>query len=283
VQREAPAVASWIAHDEPPPFTIVNVQGRSRAILACDHASACIPRRLGTLGLASADQMRHIAWDIGAAEVARRLTHQLDSTLILSGYSRLVIDCNRPLTVVDAFAETSEDTLIAGNIGISAAEKSERAEAFYWPYHDALNGLIESRAATGAVPVLVGVHSFTPVYRGVVRPWHVGVHYRLDARAARLALAALRNEPGLIVGENEPYEVTLEGDYTAPVHAERRGMPYVLFEIRQDLIASAAGAHDWADRLALVLRPLLEHSNLEQYGEPAPDVREPRYPIGDRP
>jgi predicted N-formylglutamate amidohydrolase len=133
------------------------------------------------------------------------------------------------------------------------------------------------------VPVLVGVHSFTPVYRGVVRPWHVGVHYRLDARAARLALAALRNEPGLIVGENEPYEVTLEGDYTAPVHAERRGMPYVLFEIRQDLIASAAGAHDWADRLASVLRPILEHGSLERFGKPAPDVREPRYPIGDQP
>ncbi len=283
MQREAPAVGSWIARDEPSPFAIVNRQGKSRAILACDHASAYIPRRLGTLGLEPADRKRHIAWDIGAAEVARRLSGHLDALLILTGYSRLVVDCNRPLNVADAFAERSEDTVIAGNIGIGAVEKSERAAAFYWPYHDALHGLIESRVEGGAAPVLVGVHSFTPVYRGIPRPWHVGVHYRLDPRAALLALAALRSEPGLTVGENEPYEVTLDGDYTAPVHAERRGMPYVLFEIRQDLIASHAGVHEWADRLAAVLRPVLDHGSLDGFGEPARDVWEPRYETGDRP
>jgi predicted N-formylglutamate amidohydrolase len=282
VQRDAPAVQSWIAHDEPPPCEIVNPQGKSRAILACDHASCYIPRRLGTLGLAVTERRRHIAWDIGAAEVARRLSDHLDATLVLTGYSRLVIDCNRPLHVADAIAEVSEDTTITGNIGVSASEKSERAAAFYWPYHDALHELIESRAAAGAVPVLVGIHSFTPVFRGVSRPWHVGVHYRLDARAALLALAALRGEPGLIVGENEPYPVTLEGDYTAPVHAERRGMPYVLFEIRQDLIASPVGVKGWADRLAAVLEPTLDRSILGGFGAPAADVEEVRYPIGGR-
>ena len=227
--------------------------------------------------------MRHIAWDIGAAEVARRLSRQLDATLILTGYSRLVIDCNRPLHVADAFAERSEDTIIPSNVGISAAEKAERASVFYWPYHDALHTLIQSRVETGAVPVLVGVHSFTPVYRGISRPWHVGVHYRLDARAAALALAGLRRESELTVGENEPYNVTLEEDYTAPVHAERRGMPYVLFEIRQDLVASELGVEIWANRLAAVLRPALDHSSLSGFAKPAQDVREPRYENGERP
>jgi predicted N-formylglutamate amidohydrolase len=283
VQRQAPVVEPWIAHDEPPPFAIVNPQGKSRAIVACDHASNYIPRRLGTLGLGSEDRKRHIAWDIGAAEVACILSNQLDAPLILAGYSRLVVDCNRPLNVSDAFAERSENTTIPGNIGISAAEKSERASAFFWPYHDALHDLIESRIGTGKVPILVGVHSFTPIYRGISRPWHVGVHYRLDARAAVLALAALRREPGLTVGDNEPYNVTLEGDYTAPVHAERRGMPYVLFEIRQDLVASEEGIQGWANRLAGVLRVILDHKNPNSFGKPAQDVREPRYENGDRP
>ena len=272
----------WIAHDEPPAFAIVNPAGRSRFILTCDHASASIPRRLGTLGLQPKDRLRHIAWDIGAAEVARRLSSKLDAPLILPGYSRLVVDCNRPLAVADAIAERSEDTDIPGNIGISVEERAARAETFYWPYHDSLHRLVESRVRGSAVPVLVCVHSFTPVYRGVSRRWHIGVNYRVDARVAALALAALRREADLIVGENEPYEVSLDGDYTAPVHAERRGMPHVLFEIRQDLVASEAGIEAWAERLAAALRPALDHGGVDGFCAPAPDVREPRYEHGDQ-
>jgi len=272
----------WIAHDEPPPFEIVNPKGRGRAVLTCDHASAYIPRRLGTLGLEPKDRMRHIAWDIGAAEVARRLSSRLDAPLVLAGYSRLVVDCNRPLAVADAFAERSEDTEIPGNIGIRAEERAARAETFYWPFHDSLHRLIETRVRGGAVPVLVCVHSFTPVYRGVSRRWHIGVNYRMDARVATLALAELCREADLIVGENEPYEVSLDGDYTAPVHAERRGMPHVLFEIRQDLVASEAGVQTWADRLAAALRPALDHGGADGFCEPAPDVCEPRYEHGDQ-
>jgi predicted N-formylglutamate amidohydrolase len=283
VQKNAPVVEPWIAHGEPQPFATVNPHGKSRAILACDHASDYIPSRLGNLGLGPEDRKRHIAWDIGAAEVAHALSSHLDAPLILSGYSRLVVDCNRPLNVPDAFAELSEDTSIPGNIGISVAEKTERASTFFWPYHDALHQLIESRLRNSTLPVLVGVHSFTPVYRGVSRPWHVGVHYRLDARAAIVALAALRRDPQLTVGENEPYKVTLDGDYTAPVHAERRGMPYVLFEIRQDLIASTTGAQAWARRLAEVLRLVLDQKSLNSLAAPARDVFEPRYKIGVAP
>jgi predicted N-formylglutamate amidohydrolase len=275
-------VEPWIAHDEPPAFEIVNPDGRGRAILACDHASFRFPRRLGTLGLESKDRLRHIAWDIGAADVARRLSSLLDAPLMLAGYSRLVIDVNRPLRVADAIAARSEDTDIPGNIGIGRAEQDERAQVFFWPYHDALHRLVEARIGAGAVPLLVCVHSFTPVFRGVSRPWHIGVHYRVDRRVAALALARLRRATDLIVGDNEPYDVTLDGDYTAPVHAERRGMPCVLFEIRQDLVAEAAGAQAWADRLAQVLRPILADGGVGEFCAPARDVREPRYEEGGR-
>jgi predicted N-formylglutamate amidohydrolase len=270
----------WIRADEPPPVTLRNPHGKSPAIVTCDHASAYIPRRLGTLGLEPADRLRHIAWDIGALDIATRLAEHLDAPLIHTGYSRLVVDCNRPLSAPDAFAERSEDTHIPGNAGIGEQEKAERAEAFYWPYHDALNRLVEERSQNGRVPVMICMHTFTPVYRGFARPWHVGVNYRIDTRLARPVLAALRREAALTVGENEPYQVSLSGDYTSPVHAERRGLPHILFEIRQDLAGTQAGAKEWADRLAPILAPLVEQESAAGYGERAADVREPRYETG---
>jgi predicted N-formylglutamate amidohydrolase len=282
VQREQTVADPWIGRDEPPPFVATNLRGKSRAVLVCDHASSYMPRRLRSLGLEPKDRLRHIAWDIGAAEVARRLSSHLDAPLFLSGYSRLVVDCNRPLRVADMFAERSEDTVIPGNVGITSKEKADRASTFYWPYHDALHGFIEARFTSGAVPVVISVHSFTPVYRSVSRRWHVGVHYRLDSRLAVLAIEGLRRDPELIVGENEPYEVTLDEDYTVPVHAERRGLPYVLFEIRQDLISSETGVEAWADRLAAILAPAQEHASIRGLSEPAKDVFEPRYEIGER-
>ncbi|MGH6719508.1 MAG: N-formylglutamate amidohydrolase [Alphaproteobacteria bacterium] len=277
----ARASESWIDDDEPAPVTVVNGDGRGRALVVCDHASAVIPRRLGDLGLAAAERFRHIAWDIGAAAVARRLAAALDAPLALAGYSRLVIDLNRPLHVDDLCAARSEDTIVPRNIGLGDAEKAERIAAFYWPYHDTVHHMVDARVRADIVPVLISVHSFTPVYRGTSRPWHVGVNYRLDPRLARLVLGALRSESGLVVGENEPYEVTLDGDYTAPVHAERRGLPHVLFEIRQDLIEKESGAIAWGQRLAAALAPALDHPELVVLGDPAPDVREPRYEGGN--
>ncbi len=268
---------SWIADDEPPAYELVNREGRSRAVLVCDHASPVIPRRLGTLGLSPRDRERHVAWDIGAASVARQLSRILDAPLALPGYSRLVVDCNRPLHEPEAFATQSEDVSITGNQSITDREKVERADAFYWPYHDALHRLIEARTAGDAVPVMVSVHSFTPVYHGEQRPWHIGVHYRWDSRGGEHALRALRADATLHVGDNEPYPLALDEDYTVPVHAERRGMPYVLFEIRQDLIASEVGADAWAERLGTLLAVLLTEANLHHYGPAATDVLEPRF------
>ena len=271
------STASWIAADEPPAFELVNPRGRSRAILTCDHASPRIPRRLGDLGLAAADRLRHVAWDIGTAALARRLARILDAPLVLSGYSRLVVDCNRPLEVASAYCARSEDVDVPGNLALSDVEKAARAAAFYWPYHDAVHKLVESRMGREAPPVMVSIHSFTPLYLGRARPWHVGVHYRLDRRLAALALAALRADPTLTVGDNEPYPVALDEDYTIPVHAELRGLPYVLFEIRQDLLSTAAGIAAWADRLGGLLARALTDPSLDHLAPPATDLRAPRY------
>lgn len=267
----------WIADDEPPAYELVNAEGRSRVVFVCDHASPAIPRRLGALGLAPKDLRRHVAWDIGAAEVARRLSRRLDAPLALPGYSRLVVDCNRPLREADAFATRSEDVVVHGNQGISDAEKAARAEAFYWPYHRALHRLVESRTGGDHVPLMVSVHSFTPVYHGERRPWHVGLHHRWDRRGAEHALRVLRADGDLHVGDNEPYPLALDEDYTIPVHAERRGLPYLLFEIRQDLIDTENGAALWAERLGALLAALLGEADLNRYGPGASDVDTPAF------
>ncbi len=263
--------------DEPAPYEIVNPDGRSRVILTCDHASRRIPRRLGTLGVAPADLERHVAWDIGAATVARRLSKILDAPLILCGYSRLVVDCNRQLDEADAFVTQSEDVRVAGNEAIGEAARDARAEAVFWPYHDAVNRIVSARAAGEATPVMVSVHSFTPVYHGVSRPWDIGVLHRWDRRLADLMMTALGDDGGLMVGDNEPYRVALDEDYTIPVHAETRGIPYTLLEIRQDLVADDAGNEDWADRLASVLGNVLDDASVGSYTAPATDVSEPRF------
>ena len=269
--------ASWIAADEPPAFELVNPNGHSRAILTCDHASPRIPRRLGDLGVAEADRLRHVAWDIGTAALARRLARILDAPLVLSGYSRLVVDCNRPLEVASAFCTRSEDVDVPGNLGLSDAEKAARAAAFYWPYQDAVHELVEARMGRDVLPAMISIHSFTPVYLGSSRPWHIGVHYRLDRRLAALVLEALRADGTLTVGENEPYPVALDEDYTIPVHAELRGLPYVLFEIRQDLLSAESGIDAWADRLGSLLTRALTDPSLDHPAPPATDLRAPRY------
>jgi len=272
---------SLLAPGEPPAFEVVNPGGASRSILVCDHASARLPRALGTLGLGRDALARHIAWDIGALEVAGQLAGLLDAPLVATGYSRLVIDCNRPLSAADAFPSESDDVQVPGNERLTKAEREARAEHFFWPYHDAIDALVAARAER-EVPVLVSVHSFTPVHRGRRRPWDVGVQYRLDRRLAAHLLAGLRADSELRVGDNEPYRVALDEDFTVPVHAEARGLPYVLVEIRQDHIASQAGAREWAERLAALLAEALDREDIQRFGPPAADIREPRYARGDR-
>lgn len=235
-----------LAPGEPEPVVVHRPEGRSPILLACDHAGRRIPRALGQLGLPAAELDRHIAWDIGIAGVARRLSQALDATLIEQTYSRLVIDCNRPPDAENAIPAVSETTAIPGNQGISGSERRARIEAVFRPYHDALASAVDGRTAARRPTVLLALHSFTPVYKGESRPWHVGTLYGRDARLARLLGPLLAEEGRFVVGDNQPYNVTDETDYTIPVHGEARGLLHVGLEIRQDLLADDEGQAEWA-------------------------------------
>jgi predicted N-formylglutamate amidohydrolase len=240
--------------DEPAAVEALGAPNDSPFLIVCDHAGNRLPRRLGTLGVSEADRQRHIAWDIGAAGVACALAARLGAFAILQTYSRLAIDCNRPTHVESLIATVSEHTEIPGNRSIAGADRERRIAEIFRPYHDRIAAELDRRQAAHISTALVAVHSFTPVYKGHVRPWQVGLLYNRDDRLAKPLMALLRQEGGLTVGDNEPYAVTDESDYTIPVHAEQRGLPYAEIEIRQDLIAGAAGQALWAERMARLLR-----------------------------
>ena len=245
--------APLLEPDEPDPVALENEAGSSAFFLTCDHAGRAFPRRLGTLGLPAHETWRHIAWDIGIGGVGRELSRLLDAAVILQTYSRLVVDCNRDPDVPSSIPEISETTQIPGNHGLDNAERAARVDAIFRPYHAAIAVALDRRRAEGQASVLVALHSFTPVFRGVARPWQVAVLFNRDPRLAHLLAELLRAEGGLIVGENEPYAVSDLTDYTVPVHGERRGLPHVEIEIRQDLIARPEGQREWAERLARLL------------------------------
>ena len=242
-----------LAADEPPPVTVDNAGGASPLLLVADHAGNATPRALGRLGVAAPEWQRHIAFDIGIAGVGRMLAEALDATLIQQNYSRLVIDCNRPPGVPTSIPEISELTPIPGNVGLSEAEKAARAREIFLPYHTRIGAELERRQAAGQATALIALHSFTPVFKNVARAWHVGLLYNRDARLAHRLLALLRQEPDLVVGDNQPYFVSDTTDYTIPVHGERCGLPHALIEIRQDLVADKGGQRRWADILARLL------------------------------
>lgn len=241
---------SLLHADEPAPFTILNEAASSRFLLTADHAGRQIPQVLGGLGVGAADMDRHIAWDIGIADVTRMLAKKLAAPAILQTYSRLVIDCNRPPAVPSAFPEVSEATSIPGNAGLSMAGRAARQAAIFDPYHAEIARLI---AARDSRLVYIAMHSFTPVYLEAARDMHVAVLFNRNPRASHILAALLRAEPGLVVAENEPYQVSDATDYGVPVHAEARGLDYVEIEIRQDLIQNDNGREEWADRLARLL------------------------------
>jgi predicted N-formylglutamate amidohydrolase len=245
--------AALLEPDEPDPVMMENESGDSVFFLTCEHAGRAFPRRLGTLGLPEAETLRHIAWDIGIAAVGRELSRLLNAAVILQTYSRLVIDCNRDPKVPSSIPEISEDTEIPGNCGLAEAERAARADAIFRPYHETIAAALDHRAAAGRASALVALHSFTPVFKGLSRPWHVAVLFNRDPRLAHALAEPLRAEGDLVVGENEPYQVSDLTDYTVPVHGERRGLPHVEIEIRQDLITDPAGQRDWAERLARLL------------------------------
>lgn len=227
--------------------------GTSAFVLVCDHAGRVLPSQLGDLGVSEADLGRHIAWDIGIAEVGRRLAAHLDAFLITQTYSRLVIDANRRPGSPQSIVTVSEGTRIPGNEGLSADAAAQRAEEIFHPYHERIVAELKARAAQSRPTILVTLHSFTPVFLARARSWHAGVLYNRDARLARVMLDLLREDPALVVGDNEPYAASEQTDYALVEHGERRGLLNVEIEIRQDLIEQQAGQVQWADRLARLL------------------------------
>jgi len=240
--------------DEPPPVLELQRDGSSNFVIVVDHAGRRLPRALGDLGLPAAELERHIAWDIGALAVARRMAAALDAPLVAQNYSRLVIDCNRDPKVDSSIPTVGESIAIPGNTGLRAAEAAARRAEIFEPYHAHVAALLDARAAAGRPTILVAQHSMTDVFKGVRREMHAAVLYNRDRRFAGLVLEELRREPGLVVGDNEPYFVSDETDYTVPRHGERRGLPHVEIEIRQDLIGDEAGQDEWARRITRVLR-----------------------------
>ena len=237
------------------PFTILDGNPANGLVLTCDHAENRLPSRYGTLGLPVETLARHIAWDPGARDVTLSLARRLDAPAVLSGFSRLLIDPNRGRDDPTLIMRLSDRAVIPGNFQIDEVERSERIARYYAPYDDAIGRTIDAAIAAGAVPAIVSIHSFTPVWRGRGRPWQVGILWDADPRLAQPLIDGLRADGDLVVGDNEPYSGALAGD-TLYRHATRRGLAHALIELRQDLIADAEGVEAWAGRLATILSGL---------------------------
>jgi predicted N-formylglutamate amidohydrolase len=250
-----------LASDDPPVFTVGNEKGASPFLIVSDHAGKQMPRRLAQLGLSNAECDRHIAWDIGAGALADMIAGALDAVVIRQNYSRLVIDCNRMPWSETSILEVSEMTRVPGNVDLSEHHRRARLHEIFHPYHNRIADELDERREAGRPTILISVHSFTPVFKARERPWHVGVLYNRDARLAHILLEMLQREDGLSVGDNEPYSVSDASDYTIPVHGERRAVPHVALEIRQDLVTDVAGQRKWAELLLRLLPQAGEQLN----------------------
>lgn len=242
-------------------YEILNPDGDPHFLFLCDHASNALPEPYGTLGL-SADQLaRHIAWDIGAGDVTRHLARAFHAPAILGAYSRLLIDLNREPDDPTLIMQISDGAVIPGNRVIDAEERDYRIRSFFAPYHKAVTSEIDKALAAGKVPCLVSIHSFTEAWKGVKRPWHIGLLWDRDGRAVKPLEEILGRNPDLVVGDNQPYSGELKGDclYT---HGTKRGLPHVLIEIRQDLIGDKSGVTAWARLLEDALRELTRHEHI---------------------
>lgn len=244
------------------PYTILSGSLTSGVLLLCDHADNAFPPGYDALGVAPAQLQRHIAYDLGAAGVTRQMSRILNAPAILTRYSRLLIDPNRGEDDPTLIMRISDGAIVPGNAGISQAERAKRVEQFYRPYHAAIDTMIDAMIAAGKPPLIYSMHSFTENWRGWMRPWHVGVLWDKDPRLAVPLLDALREDPALVVGDNEPYAGALRNDCVYQ-HATLRGLANALIEVRQDLIRDEAGQTLWAETLSEILRRLLAKSHAD--------------------
>ncbi len=258
------------------PFSTIDGDAASGLLIVCDHAGNALPAEYGDLGLSGQEFLRHIAFDPGAAAVTRDLAARLAAPAVLANFSRLLIDPNRGTDDPTLIMRLSDGTIVPGNLAVDEVERAHRIARFHAPYHAAVKAAIDRAIAAGLPPVLVSIHSFTPVWRGKPRPWHAGVLWDADGRMATPLIEALRADPALIVGDNEPYSGALTND-SMHTHGTQRGLAHALIEIRQDLIGDAAGAAEWGERLARIFAELNRREDVHAI-RPAAPVRRKRRP-----
>jgi predicted N-formylglutamate amidohydrolase len=268
-----PASMPLSGPDDPAPFVLLEEHGSAPALVVCDHASRAFPQALDRLGLPELPSWQHIAWDIGAGELARGLAHALGAPAVLAGYSRLVVDCNRSPDDEEAFRKESDGWIIPGNQNLTDYDRRVRLASFFDPYHECIEAMVGGFRSRGAVPLLVAVHSFSPTLAGNTRPWHAGVLWDRDEANARRLLQRLRAQKGLVIGDNEPYSGKHPANYTIDHHAKAHGLPHVCIEVRQDLLSSPAGIERWVRLLTRVIGDILaEPQSLQLLAKVAPDA-----------
>lgn len=253
--------ATLLGPTDPTPVEVIDGSPESEVMLICDHASAALPESLGTLGLPDSEMGRHIAIDIGAAPLTRNLADHFKATAVLAGYSRLLIDCNREVDDHTSIREISEGTIIPGNRRLSPVDRAARIEAVFHPYHAAIRDCLQSLQRNSLRPAVVAMHTFTPSFHGIDRPWEVGILSGRDRRIADPLIAALEAE-SLTVGDNQPYSAMAFAGYTIEAHAMSAGLANVMIEVRQDLVADDDGVRQWTDILCRVLEPILSDADL---------------------
>lgn len=239
-----------------------NDEGRANVLLVADHASPYFPTAMNQLGLADWVLDRHVAWDIGSDHLAQYLADRLDAPAIMAGFSRLIIDPNRKIDDPSAFPVISDGIAIPGNQDLTEEQKALRIASFFQPYHAAITRRLEAFAQRQIVPVMISVHTCTPVFAQVVRPWHIGVMWDQDPRIAIPLMRRLRATDGVCIGDNEPYSGRHPHDFTIDHHAEPPGLPHVAIEVRQDLVRDPVGAQHWAGILADALQDILAEDSL---------------------
>jgi len=254
-----------INENDPPPFTVLNANGKASMLLVCDHASPTTPQSMEYIGLDESIFKQHVAVDIGAEDVTRILSERLDAAAVLAGYSRLLIDVNRQPGDLSSIPEKSDTTIIPGNLRLSDEQRLARVDSVFWPYHQTISKILSLLRQRGPVPALISVHSFTPFLNGDKRHWDIGVLWNRDPRLAIPLLEKLKafGSGRYYIGNNEPYSGR-EFGYTLDIHAGVTGLPNCAIEIRQDLIDTHDGAQYWANTLADILRELLAHNNIQR-------------------
>ena len=257
---------------DPHPVEVVSGDTESGFLILCDHASSFIPPEFGQLGLPDGEIERHIAYDIGARNVTLALAQALGAPALLSQFSRLLVDPNRGDDDPTLVMRIADGAVVPGNAAIDEAGVDARRRRFHGPYHQAITAAIGTAIEAGSPPALFSVHSFTPRFKGIDRPWHATILWDSDPRLPLPLLKALEGEGDLVVGENVPYSGALRGD-TLYTHGTSQGLAHALIEIRQDLIADPSDARDWGLRLARIMAPIARQAGLNEIRHFDPDPR----------